>query len=165
VGPAGSDAPPPAGSSPTVPTCSDVGASFASASRAHSRSAAGTIEQALLALVLRPVITGVNWYGTFDTPDVNGLVQIKTGSYVRGGHEIVADEIIVPVAATVDDLDAIATYFGVPVGSLFGDYPPQDLNAHNPRYGNLIPVTTTTSQLHLFYDSIPPSLELVKVGE
>lgn len=69
------------------------------------------------------------------------------------------------VAWDVDDLGAIAAYFGLPAGSLFGDYPPRDLSAHNPRYGNLIPVTTTTSDLHLFYDSVAPTLELVKVGE
>jgi hypothetical protein len=49
------------------------------------------VEHALESLVLRPVITGINWYEGFDTPDANGQVQIS-GS-VRGGHEIVADEI------------------------------------------------------------------------
>lgn len=49
------------------------------------------IEHALLALVQRPVITGVNWYEGFDAPDASGLVQIS--GKVRGGHEVVADEI------------------------------------------------------------------------
>jgi hypothetical protein len=49
------------------------------------------IDHALGALVERPVITGINWYEGFDHPDRSGLVQIS-GS-VRGGHEIVADEI------------------------------------------------------------------------
>jgi hypothetical protein len=49
------------------------------------------VQHALEALMLRPVITGINWYEGFDTPDSNGQVQIS-GS-VRGGHEIVADEI------------------------------------------------------------------------
>lgn len=52
------------------------------------------VEQALLALVQRPVITGVNWYTSFDTPDPStGLVEIAPGATVRGGHEIVADRI------------------------------------------------------------------------
>jgi hypothetical protein len=52
------------------------------------------VEHALEALVLRPVITGISWYSSFDTPDpTTGLVQIEPGAYVRGGHEIVADEI------------------------------------------------------------------------
>lgn len=54
------------------------------------------LEPALLALVVRPVITGVNWYRSFDTPDANGLVKIAAGAKVRGGHEVVADEIDAP---------------------------------------------------------------------
>jgi hypothetical protein len=54
------------------------------------------IEHALKALVLRPVITGVNWYTSFDQPDANGLVAIAPDATVRGGHEIVADEIDAP---------------------------------------------------------------------
>jgi hypothetical protein len=54
------------------------------------------IDQALRALVQRPVITGVNWYTSFDTPSASGLVAIAPGATVRGGHEIVADEIDAP---------------------------------------------------------------------
>ena len=54
------------------------------------------IEHALLALMLRPVITGVNWYSSFDQPDPTGLVQIEPGATVRGGHEVVADGIDAP---------------------------------------------------------------------
>jgi hypothetical protein len=54
------------------------------------------IDHALEALVLRPVITGIRWYTSFDTPDANGLVAIAPGATVRGGHEIVADEIDAP---------------------------------------------------------------------
>ena len=43
------------------------------------------LQQALEALVLAPVITGVNWYEGFDSPDSSGTVKIS-GS-VRGGHE------------------------------------------------------------------------------
>jgi hypothetical protein len=48
---------------------------------------------ALQALVLRPVITGVNWYDSMDTPDSGGVVSIAAQAVVRGGHEILADEI------------------------------------------------------------------------
>jgi hypothetical protein len=52
------------------------------------------IDHALGALVLCPVITGINWYSSFDTPDPQtGVVSIAPGANVRGGHEIVADEI------------------------------------------------------------------------
>ena len=54
------------------------------------------IEHALHALVLRPVITGVNWYSSFDTPDATGLVSIASDAKVRGGHEVVADGIDAP---------------------------------------------------------------------
>jgi hypothetical protein len=52
------------------------------------------LQHALEALVLRPVITGIGWYSSFDTPDpTTGLVEIAPGAAVRGGHEIVADGI------------------------------------------------------------------------
>ena len=55
------------------------------------------LEHALQALVLRPVITGISWYSSFDTPDPQtGLVAIAPDATVRGGHEIVADRIDAP---------------------------------------------------------------------
>jgi hypothetical protein len=52
------------------------------------------LQQALEALMLRPVITGIKWYSSFDSPDpATGLVKLDSASTVRGGHEIVADEI------------------------------------------------------------------------
>ncbi len=54
------------------------------------------VQHALEALVLRPVITGVNWYTSFDAPSAEGLVEVLPGATVRGGHEVVADEIDVP---------------------------------------------------------------------
>jgi hypothetical protein len=55
------------------------------------------IDHALGALMLRPVITGINWYTSFDEPDPQtGEVAIAPGATVRGGHEIVADEIDAP---------------------------------------------------------------------
>jgi hypothetical protein len=43
------------------------------------------IEQALEALMLGPVITGVDWYEGFDHPGERGLVEIA--GQMRGGHE------------------------------------------------------------------------------
>jgi hypothetical protein len=52
------------------------------------------IEQALQALVARPGIFGVAWYGGFFNPDPQtGLIQMAPHDTIEGGHEIVADEI------------------------------------------------------------------------
>jgi len=52
------------------------------------------IQHALQALVVRPVITGINWYTSFDNPNPQtGLVELTAAATVRGGHEIVADGI------------------------------------------------------------------------
>jgi hypothetical protein len=52
------------------------------------------IQHALEALTLRPVITGINWYTSFDSPDPRtGLIGIAAGATVRGGHEVVVDGI------------------------------------------------------------------------
>jgi hypothetical protein len=74
---------------------------------------ASTIDQALAALVIRPVITGVNWFTSFDTPDATGLVQIAPGATVRGGHEF--------AAVAIDALEELVWFpnswgltFGVP---------------------------------------------------
>ena len=62
-----------------------------------SYSHAFGIQHALQALVVRPVITGVNWYTSFDNPDPQtGLVQLTAGATIRGGHEVVADGIDAP---------------------------------------------------------------------
>jgi hypothetical protein len=54
------------------------------------------VKAALRALVLRPVITGVNWYTSFDEPDPSGLVKITPAATVRGGHEVCAVGIDAP---------------------------------------------------------------------
>jgi len=55
------------------------------------------IDQALQALVVRPVITGIAWYTSFDSPDPKtAQVAIAAGATVRGGHEVVADGIDAP---------------------------------------------------------------------
>lgn len=51
------------------------------------------LEAALTALAERPVITGINWYSTFDEPDGDGLIEIGRGAVLRGGHEVVVDEL------------------------------------------------------------------------
>lgn len=45
------------------------------------------LQHALEALSLSPVITGTNWYDSFDQPLGNGLVDISPNAQVRGGHE------------------------------------------------------------------------------
>lgn len=50
-----------------------------------------SLDSALKALAVSPLIVGVNWYEGFDTPDANGLVKIS-GS-VRGGHEFLVHKI------------------------------------------------------------------------
>jgi hypothetical protein len=55
------------------------------------------VKAALEALVVRPVITGIPWYTSFDQPDPEtGEVTLAPGATIRGGHEIVADEIDAP---------------------------------------------------------------------
>lgn len=54
---------------------------------------ATSLEAALTALAKQAVITGVNWYDSFDQPDENGLVKITNRASVRGGHEFVLDEL------------------------------------------------------------------------
>lgn len=48
------------------------------------------LQHALEALVLTPVIVGIDWLDTFDKPDRNGQVHVTSHSQVRGGHEIEA---------------------------------------------------------------------------
>ena len=71
-----------------------------------------SLEDALLALVLRPVITGIGWYTSFDTPSADGLVVIAMGATVRGGHEVVADQIDAPEQACLV-LEQLGPTFGV----------------------------------------------------
>lgn len=50
-----------------------------------------TLNDALKALTVTPIIVGINWYNAMFTPDKDGRVH-PTG-YIAGGHEIVAREI------------------------------------------------------------------------
>ncbi|MEN3309603.1 MAG: hypothetical protein V7603_5805 [Micromonosporaceae bacterium] len=45
------------------------------------------LQQALGALVVGPVITGVKWYSSFDHAQSTGELRIEDGAFVRGGHE------------------------------------------------------------------------------
>lgn len=70
----------------------DTGSSGLAAAKAavqlgyiNSYRHAFTTEDALGALQLFPVITGVNWYEGFDYPDAGGYVQVAGD--IRGGHE------------------------------------------------------------------------------
>jgi len=50
-----------------------------------------SLQDALAALTISPIIIGINWYSGMDNPLVSGEVS-PTGT-VRGGHEICLDEI------------------------------------------------------------------------
>jgi hypothetical protein len=54
---------------------------------------ATSLEAALTALAAQPVIAGIDWYDSFDTPDPSGLITIAKKASVRGGHEFVLDEL------------------------------------------------------------------------
>jgi hypothetical protein len=54
---------------------------------------ATSLEAALTALAADPVITGVNWYDSFDQPAANGLIRITRRASVRGGHEFELEEL------------------------------------------------------------------------
>lgn len=54
---------------------------------------ATSLNAALTALAQGPVITGVNWYSSFDTPAADGTITIGRHASVRGGHEFVVDEL------------------------------------------------------------------------
>jgi hypothetical protein len=55
-----------------------------------------SMQHALMALTLRPVIMGTPWYDSFDQPDAEGLVAISPNAGIRGGHEILAVGISIP---------------------------------------------------------------------
>jgi hypothetical protein len=54
---------------------------------------ATSLEAALAALAADPVITGINWYDSFDEPDSDGLIVIAKRASVRGGHEVELEEL------------------------------------------------------------------------
>lgn len=72
---------------------------------------ATSLNATLAALANGPVIVGVNWYDSFDTPDANGLVTITKDATVRGGHEFVLDEL-----DTVNELVGASNSWGTSFG-------------------------------------------------
>jgi hypothetical protein len=54
---------------------------------------ATSLEAALAALEDDPVVTGINWYDSFDEPAENGLIAITKRASVRGGHEVELEEL------------------------------------------------------------------------
>lgn len=54
-----------------------------------------SLDAALTELKHRPVITGVPWYSSFDTPDSSGNIMRTNNARVKGGHEFVVDEVSV----------------------------------------------------------------------
>ena len=48
------------------------------------------LNSALVALMNGPLITGTNWYSSFDYPNSDGTVTISPGAQVEGGHEYCA---------------------------------------------------------------------------
>lgn len=79
-----------AGTYPPTDTGSD-GLSVSKAAKAAGLISgylnAATLAAMQAALQSGPVIIGINWYDSFDTPDSNGLITISKGASVRGGHE------------------------------------------------------------------------------
>src|SRR5207253_2899673 len=71
------------------------------------------IDHALGALMLHPVITGVNWYEGFDQPDASGRVEIAGN--VRGGHEF---EVVsfTPATSTLDGIVGAVNSWGLGYG-------------------------------------------------
>lgn len=46
------------------------------------------LRHTLEALVLNPVIIGINWYGSFDRPDGTDHIDLLPDARPRGGHEV-----------------------------------------------------------------------------
>lgn len=51
------------------------------------------LDDMLDALMAGPVIIGINWYSSFDTPDKNGLVSLPKSARIRGGHEVLIRQV------------------------------------------------------------------------
>ena len=70
------------------------------------------LDEALRALVVAPIIIGINWYSSFDFPSSTGNITITKNAYVRGGHEVVLDRINVS-KKTVGGMNSWGPYYGV----------------------------------------------------
>lgn len=78
-----------------------------------------TLADVLDALMAGPVIVGVNWYDSFDTPSAAGLVTIARGAQVRGGHEFLLRGIDV-AARTVSADNSWGTSWGISGSFMLG---------------------------------------------
>lgn len=47
----------------------------------------------LAAIATQPVIVGIDWYSSFETPAADGQIKLESQAFVEGGHEIVLDEL------------------------------------------------------------------------
>jgi hypothetical protein len=84
------------GSWPPVDTGSDglsVAKACVNAGLITGYQHATSLEAALAALEAQAVITGVNWYDSFDEPASTGLIKITRRASVRGGHEFELEEL------------------------------------------------------------------------
>ena len=52
-----------------------------------------SLDDALRALSIAPVIIGINWYNNFFTPTKSGVISVGKNDEVAGGHEVLLDEI------------------------------------------------------------------------
>lgn len=52
-----------------------------------------SLDEALKALSVAPVIIGINWYNNFFTPNKSGVISVGRNDSVAGGHEVLLDEI------------------------------------------------------------------------
>jgi hypothetical protein len=54
-----------------------------------------SLDAALKALSVTPILIGINWYSSMDSPDQDGRIRI--GGAIRGGHELVVRQIDAPL--------------------------------------------------------------------
>lgn len=78
-----------------------------------------TLADVLDALMGGPVIVGVNWYDSFDTPSTAGLVAIARDAQVRGGHEFLLRGLDVDAKAVNAD-NSWGTSWGVSGSFMLG---------------------------------------------
>lgn len=55
-----------------------------------------SLDDVITALQIGPVVTGVNWYSSFDVPSSTGLVTLTPSGSIRGGHEFEISEVDLP---------------------------------------------------------------------
>lgn len=91
-----------------------------------------TLQDALLALTVTPVLTGVNWYNSMFDPQPDGRLVVDFASGLAGGHEFVVDEI------DVENEDIWATQSWGPAWGVFRDGRPGRFRIGFTDYGRLL---------------------------